>query len=169
MWLLISINCTSSKYLDNLAMFIANPHALPHFALPGSGTSQVNDVAKLDTPLSLGRFGAAVFGLTSFSVNSGMSRTAQQSWGVAPVNDPRQLELMRCAYQRAISQCGISAESNGCPDCEKLWNKFYTGDPNKKLEHPLTSVSADCLETEHCWFCVGCEKCADDVPSSVES
>lgn len=148
------------QVLDNLAMFVANPYALPHFSLPGSGTSQVNDVARLDTPFGLGRFTpASVFGLATLGINPSVSRTAQESWGVAPVNDPRKLELMRCAYQRAVAQCGLGVESGECPDCQRLWNKFYTGDQDKPVEtEKLGIVTGECLYSG-CWFRVGCSKC----------
>jgi len=63
----------------------------------------------------------------SLKIDGSGSRTNQAAWTLAPVTDPRKLELMRCAYQRVISQCGLGYESVACPDCRKRFNKFYTG------------------------------------------
>ena len=77
---------------------------------------------------------------------------------MTPVNDPRKLELMRCAYQTAVSNCGFGPVPRGCPDCQARFNTFYTGDPDGKISQ-LTggAITSDCLKGP-CWLHVGCEK-----------
>jgi hypothetical protein len=58
------------------------------------------------------------------------------------INDPRRLELMRCAYQQAVANCGKGGPSGTCPDCQKRFNAFYTGRPVKygpfRFDPPLS-------------------------------
>ncbi len=109
------------QVLDNLAKFLYDPHAVPSFALATQGTSDVTDNGQAS-----GVTGWLANGFDKFSLTLGASRTAKQNWTMTPVTDPRKLELMRCAYQRVLANCGV-AESACCPDCKKRFNKFYTG------------------------------------------
>jgi hypothetical protein len=100
-----------SQVLNNLAMFVENPYALPHFAAANSGTLSITDFGQLNSP-SLNQFRQTV-GLEG-------SRQAAEGWTLDPVRDPRRLTLMRCAYQRAL---GVAPDH--CPDCcelEKEWH-----------------------------------------------
>jgi hypothetical protein len=100
-----------------------------------------------------------------------------ESWTLTPVSDPRKLELMRCAYLRAVAACYPVAECRGCPDCVKRWAEFYLGQvPTDSDGNALPDdwiallvqretqrrgiVTSDCLGGP-CWFHVGRAK---DVP-----
>jgi hypothetical protein len=127
------------------------------------------------------------------------NRQKQNNWTVTPITDPRKLELMRCAYQRSVSQCTGIDESTCCPDCQRRFNQFYTGSsaspprsnettpsspppanattasgelppPTLSIGSPQSTsascdacptesakVTADCLNTGHCWFHCGCK------------
>jgi len=121
----------TQQVLDNLAKFAANPNAMPHFSWPNAGSSNVNSTLTGGTG-----FNFSPQRLTSWMFNFGGTRAAGQSYTMTPINDPRKLELMRCAYQRAISSCCCTGESGSCPDCEKRFNKFYLGSesPSKVRE-----------------------------------
>jgi hypothetical protein len=110
------------QVLDNLAKFVADPYAIPSFALAASGTATINDQCNGSAAPTWNFPGADSLGL-SF----GLQRQKNNAWTVTPITDPRKLELMRCAYQRAASSCTGVGESNCCPDCRKRFNKFYTG------------------------------------------
>ncbi|MCA9038895.1 MAG: hypothetical protein KDA65_00970 [Planctomycetaceae bacterium] len=121
----------TQQVLDNLAKFVANPHALPHFEYPNQGGSDVSDTIRGNssfsfTPQALSGWGFGVDG----------TRNSKEAFTMTPVNDPRKLELMRCAYQRAVSSCCYCyGESAGCPNCDKRFNKFYfgqTGPPKRQ-------------------------------------
>ena len=63
-----------------------------------------------------------------------MPSANQESFVLTPINDPRKLELMRCAYQIAVSSCGYGVPSRNCPDCQARFNTFYTGDPEGNIQ-----------------------------------
>ncbi len=82
------------QVLNNLALFAANPSALPwHFNLR-EGTSQVTDSISGGAALDIGP------PVTWFPQLLG-SRTAVAQWGMSPIIDPLQLRLIRFAYRRA--------------------------------------------------------------------
>jgi len=162
-----------NQVLNNLAKFVYDRNALPDFSFPNAGASSVLDSGNLGL-----LFTWLWTGTGSNSLNGAVSRTASESWTLTPVTDPRKLELMRCAYQKAVASCHGWLESAQCPDCAKRWNSFYTGEPYKKDadRKPLAAprnlvpfpgdaeadgrVTSECLSAD-CWFHVGCKK---DVP-----
>lgn len=131
------------QVLDNLARFVRDPNALPFFAVPREGYTTVVDLAEANGGIS--------WDATQFSdamLGGRGSRQIQQNYELVPISDPRKLELIRCALQQAVSGY-VSARTAGCPDCEKRFANFYTGDPNGTVPSPCES----CLVTE------GCESC----------
>lgn len=123
----------TQQVLDNLAKFAHNPNALPHFSFPNSGLAQVTDNARGNT-----RFDFSPRSLSTWFFGVDGSRTNAESYTLTPVNDPRKLELMRCAYQRAISACGCQSESTHCPDCNRRFNQFYLGSETTSLTPEIT-------------------------------
>src|SRR6185437_3836360 len=82
------------QVLDNLALFAANPAALPWHVNLREGTTQLTDSATAGALLDFGPPAVTqpqVFG----------SRTAVAQWGMAPVIDATELRLLRIAYRRA--------------------------------------------------------------------
>lgn len=110
------------QVLDNLAKFVADPYAIPSFAVAATGSTQVNDSGEANLDL-----GWISTGFDAVGLSFGGSRSHNDSWTTTPITDPRKLELMRCAYQRATSQCTGMPESACCPDCRQRFNEFYTG------------------------------------------
>lgn len=156
----------TQQVMDNLAMFVYDPGSFPSFSTFDQGAAQVSDMGGLATPTQIGRFTAAeILGLTTFGIEPRLERTAFESWTIKPVNDPRKLELMRCAYQRAVA--GIHPEADCCPDCRRLFNKFYTGNPETEIADKVKSghTTTDCLAGDSYWFETGCKKC---VPRNCE-
>src|SRR5258708_2503470 len=82
------------QVLDNLALFSANPSALPcHVNIP-EGTTQITDSASIAAALDPGpasNWLPQLFG----------SRTVVAQWGGAPVIDTLELRLLRITYRRA--------------------------------------------------------------------
>jgi hypothetical protein len=148
------------QVLDNLAMFVHDPGSLPCFAYPSSGGSDVIDegAASADISWLPTGFNNAVFRISG-------RRNMKGAWILSPVSDPRRLELMRCAYQRSVARvCSTSGESMSCPDCDKLFKRFYLGNPSSATtlaEHTISTgkVTAACLGAEP-WFAFGCKRCA---------
>ncbi len=82
------------QILDNLALFSANPAALPWHINLREGTTQITDSATVGAAVDLGpptETLPQVFG----------SRTAVSQWGGSPVIDTLELRLLRIAYRRA--------------------------------------------------------------------
>ena len=82
------------QVLDNLALFAANPAALPWHINLREGTSQVTDSLSGGAALDIGP------PVTWFPQLLG-SRTAVAQWGGSPVIDGTELRLLRIAYRRA--------------------------------------------------------------------
>ena len=82
------------QVLDNLALFAANPAALPWHINLREGTSQVTDSLSGGAALDIGP------PVTWFPQLLG-SRTAVAQWGGSPVIDVTELRLLRIAYRRA--------------------------------------------------------------------
>jgi hypothetical protein len=147
------------QVLDNLAMFVHDPNSLPYFAFPTQGNSTLTDQGSVTSSFTW------IPGLSSATLTPNVTRTNNEAWTLTPIANPRVLELMRCAYQRAVrSCCQGTAESINCPDCRKRLNAYYTGDPNLAVPSPGSSgdsgiVTSECLSTDPCWFHVACEKC----------
>ena len=142
----------TQQVLDNLAMFVCNPNAMPYFSYPNTNSASVTDT------------GDASGGPTFAQVVSGalsLDFCAQQdSFTATPVNDPRKLELMRCAYQKAVGSCCGHEASTTCPDCQTRFKMFYTGDPNGDIRAKANgNVTSECLRSDCCWFHVGCKRC----------
>ncbi|MGI9518018.1 MAG: hypothetical protein ACR2NP_13275 [Pirellulaceae bacterium] len=178
------------QVLDNLAMFVDNPHAIPHFAVVDTGTTNATDsLAVAGTPFNSFR---RIFGINATNAQT-------QSWALAPTTDPNRLQLMRCAYRSAIG-----FDCDPCLDCCKLEKAFrgkndqrvplFDSNGNQNID-PLTCApfvtlervpfidprtdqpyaideKCDCVVLQNLvcdgpcaiqagWFCCGCKK---DVP-----
>ena len=114
------------QVLDNLAMFATNPHAIPHFALPSTGSSDVTDKGS-----------GSGFKFENFRANAsfGADRTIKESWSLSPITDPDRLRRMRCAYQRAVGCTDFA-----CDECCEVRKKFL-GKPDKRI--PIFGKNGD--------------------------
>jgi hypothetical protein len=150
------------QVLNNLAKFVYDFNSLPSFSIPNQGGSNVIDAGNVGLTPGWSRFSSLVntpflFGV--FGTTFGASRQAQESFTMTPINDPRKLELMRCAYQQAVSTCRGTDPSEHCPDCQTILKKFYTGDPDGDINAKSGGiVTSECLKGP-CWFGAGCKKC----------
>jgi hypothetical protein len=146
------------QVLDNLAKFVADPYAIPSFAFAQSGSTEVADQA--DTGLDIGWIRS---GFDAIGLSFGAQRNQTATWTTMPVTDPRKLELMRCAYQRAVTQCTGVPESICCPDCRKRFNEFYTGRP-----YATKTVLDDSNKPVTVYQCDGDGRLSNLVPSPCE-
>ncbi|HZZ26413.1 MAG TPA: hypothetical protein VFE46_00295 [Pirellulales bacterium] len=164
------------EVLDNLALFVYDYNSMPYFSYPLQGGASVTDQAGSGITPSFGRpitqglqFSAATgrftrppfflsFMLSTLGLSATAQRQCQDSFTMIPVNDPRKLELMRCAYQTAVGNCGYGPAPRNCPDCQARFNTFYTGDPEGKISQSNSGIiTSECLKGP-CWLHVGCEK-----------
>jgi hypothetical protein len=150
------------QVLDNLAMFVCDINSMPFFSYPNQSGSQVTDTGNLGGSAAWTRPTTApfplIFGPAGFSLTA--QRSQQEAFTVTPINDPRKLELMRCAYQTAVGNCRCGAVSGDCPDCKTRFKVFYTGDPNGDIRQSANGITtSECLSPGCCWFHIGCKKC----------
>jgi len=127
------------QVLDNLAKFVHDPYAVPSFALATQGVSGVTDSGRANMTI-----GWVANGFNAVGLGADGNRAVNGNWTMTPITDPRKLELMRCAYQRVLANCGV-AESTCCPDCKKRFNKFYTG---RSYGTKLTADGKTCYECD---------------------
>jgi hypothetical protein len=151
------------QVLNNLAMFVYNPDSLPCFAYPTQGTNQVVNITSGGYTQGFGAVTAGPkagqFLLNSLGISLNGSHQSNEAFTMVPINDPRKLELMRCAYQTAVANCGRGSPSSSCPDCKARLNIFYTGEVDGEIpDSAKGAVTSECLTSE-CWFHVGCKKC----------
>lgn len=96
--------------LNNLARFVENPETVPHFEVPTSGGTNVNDTTTLSaTPIDVFR---EAFGLMGV-------RAEINAWTLRPVTEPDRLRRIQCAFQRAVGY-----QTPNCTDCCALEQPF---------------------------------------------
>jgi hypothetical protein len=107
------------QVLNNIAAFSANPGALPHFANPDGGTTQVQRNGDLGSSVGFtGNLTSFFFSSLSFSPRIGTASI--ESWATKASNEPEELYLMRCVYQRTVGHCSA--------DCETMIERFFGRD-----------------------------------------
>jgi hypothetical protein len=128
------------QVLNNIAAFSANPNTLPHFVYPSAGTTQTNRT--VGSGSSFGWTGTATsFFFSGLSFTPNANQVTGESWTTNPSNEPEELLLMRCVYQRVVGQCS--------EQCETLLGRFFGS------EHfALPAMGPG-------WYGVGCKH---DVP-----
>src|SRR5262245_31383339 len=89
------------QVLDNLARFVHDPNALPSFAFPNQGGSDVTDTGSVGSDTTWNRIG-----FVSEVLRLSGTRGVKEAWTMTPVYDVRRLELMKCAYQHALVSAG---------------------------------------------------------------
>jgi hypothetical protein len=149
------------EVMNNLAMFVHDSGSMPWFSYANQGGSSVTDQGNVGATAgwSRGSAGTAPFLFNSVGGSLGLQRAQQESFTMTPVNDPRRLELMRCAYQKVLISAGVAAVSGTCPDCQNRFNVFYTGDENGDINAKSKGVvTSECLNAD-VWFGWGPKKC----------
>lgn len=144
------------QVLNNVAVFVAAPAALPSFALVNAGTVSVQDQLGGDatsvyapTLQAFQQMGAG-FPILSLYTHPAIQRQLTENWGMAPVTDAGTLRRIRCAYQLLV----VGQELQPCDECVQQLIKYYGG----KID------DWNCL-IPHGWFCIGCRK--KDVPKEA--
>ena len=150
------------QVLDNLAKFVYDPYSMPHFAVATEGSATIGD--QINGNGNAGWTKGGVLNAAGFQV--GGMRTVTEVWTLNPISDPRKLELMRCAYQRARRACLNGGETCCCPDCQKLINQFYTGDASKTPTEALAEMKRRHGEAQE--RCCPAQVCAETMDKSVE-
>jgi hypothetical protein len=106
------------------------------------------------------------FRFSGATLGGNASRQATDGWTLEPINDPQKLELMRCAYQKAVANCGRGGESTACPDCQANVAAFYG--PEYSASENRVHATYDCFEPGCCtWFAYGPKECVPKCGCSL--
>ena len=129
--------------LDNLAMMVRNPAAVPNPVAINGGVVQISDIGTAIGNITQNPFGSRTFqyflGLTG-------SRTVSEQWSLTPLQNPEKLRLMRYAFQLLLNSDLVHYDDGE----EKL--RAFLGD-----EDFATAIPKG-------WFCVGKKH---DVPRNA--
>lgn len=142
------------QILNHVAMFTANPGALPGIAVINAGTVTVADQKSgtggttynptLIFPQQAG--GQPILGLL---LNGNCQRSVTENWSMAPVTDADNMRRIRCAFQLLVTDSDVSE----CDNCRKRIEQFFLGEAD----------TWDCLIPRG-WYHVGHKK---DVPKKA--
>jgi hypothetical protein len=143
------------QVLDNVALFVTNPSAMPSLAVINAGTVTVADQKAVNASTTyvptetFGQQAGSGLPILSLLLNPSGSRNVTENWSLVPVTDIDNLRRIRCAFQLVV----LGKESTDCDDCLKLLRRFYLGETDRM----------DCVLPTG-WFRAGCRK---DVPKDA--
>ncbi len=126
------------QVMDNVAMFVSDPNAIPFYSMPDAGGAQVTLNSGADIGLQWNPTT-----LVSETLGLGGTGTLTENWTLKPVNDPDRLAMMKCVYQQVVCKSGSE-----CFSCEEKLRTLF-GDDYAFCDVP------------GCWFRRGCHR---DVP-----
>jgi hypothetical protein len=144
------------QVLDNLAMLVANPSALPSLAVINAGTVTVADqktanVSATYAPtVTFSQQAGSGFPILSLLFSPSASRNVTENWSLVPVTDVDNLRRIRCAYELVVLGGG---ETTDCDRCAELLQRFYLGETD----------CMDCVIPTG-WYRSGCKR---DVPQKA--
>jgi hypothetical protein len=144
------------QVLDNLAMFVANPSAMPSIAVFNSGTVTVADQRAISgnatyaPTITFGQQAGSGLPILSLLLNPSGSRNVTENWSLLPVTDVDNLRRIRCAFQLVVLD---GRETTDCDKCADLLRRFYLGETDRM----------DCMLPTG-WFRSGGKK---DVPKDA--
>ena len=144
------------QVLDNVAMFVQNPSALPSVALLNAGTANVSDQkaysgnANYAPTLTFHQQGGGALPILTLLFNPSVQRVTTENWSLVPIIDTDHLRRIRCAFQLLV----IDGETTECDQCRARLATYFLGDGQDWEE---------CI-IPHGWYQVGHKK---DVPKDA--
>jgi hypothetical protein len=114
--------------LNNFAMFAKEPETMPFYSLANKGVTTIQSTGTATAGIN---WDYIFFGMAGHFANHadkkslGLTGTQQDinTWNTDSVIDPDRLQLMRCAYQKAL---GFRCTD---PACEDSINRFFKDEP----------------------------------------
>src|SRR5262249_51920048 len=110
------------QVLDNLAMLVANPSALPSLAVINAGTVTVADQktananATYAPTLTFEQQAGSGLPILSLLFSPSASRNVTENWSLVPVTDVDNLRRIRCAYQLLVLNGGETTDCDRCAE-----------------------------------------------------
>jgi hypothetical protein len=122
------------QVLDNLAMFVATPSAMPSIAIFNAGTVTVADQKSINAnatyapTITFGQQIGSGLPILSLLFNPSGSRNVTENWSLLPVTDVDNLRRIRCAFQLVVLE---GRETTDCDRCADLLQRFYQGETDR--------------------------------------
>jgi hypothetical protein len=141
------------QVLNNVAMFVSNPSAMPAVAVVNSGTVTVTDQKAYSTSatysptLPFSQQGGGALPILTLFFNPSVQRQLTENWTMVPVTDVDNLRRIRCAFQLLVLR---GEQTSDCENCRRLLEDFFLGESDRM----------DCLIPTG-WYGTGCKA---DVP-----
>jgi hypothetical protein len=140
------------QVLNNVAMFMANPSAMPAVAVVTSGTVTVTDQkafsasATYSPTLPFSQQGGGALPILTLLFNPSVQRQLTENWTAVPVTDVDSLRRIRCAFQLLVLH---GEQTSDCENCRRLLEDFFLGESDRM----------DCLIPAG-WYGTGCKASA---------
>jgi hypothetical protein len=121
------------QVLDNVALFVAHPSAMPSLAVINAGTVTVADQKTLNANATyaptetFAQQAGAGLPILSLLFNPSASRNVTENWSLVPVTDIDNLRRIRCAFQLVV----LGGETTDCDQCLDLLRRFYLGETGR--------------------------------------
>lgn len=143
------------QVLNNVAMFVAQPGAMPSIAVVNSGTVTVADQKLANTsatyaPTLTYPQQAGGVPIVSLLFNPSSQRNVTENWSLLPVTDIDNLRRIRCAMQLLVLDGG---QTTDCYKCLDELKQFYLGETDRM----------DCVLPRG-WYHSGCKR---EVPKDA--
>jgi len=116
--------------LNNVAMFVHNPSALPSLVAITAGTASVNDQkgysgnANYAPTLTFAQQGGGALPILTLLFNPSVQRSVTENWSMVPIVDTDHLRRIRCAFQLLVQ----GAPTTDCDHCQARLEDYFLGD-----------------------------------------
>jgi len=143
------------QVLNNVAMFVHNPSALPSLVAVTAGTASINEQhafsgnATYAPTLTFGQQGGGALPILTLLFNPTAQRQVTENWSMVPIIDTDHLQRIRCAFQLLVQD----APTTDCDHCQARLEDYFLGD----AAHP------ECV-IPHGWYHTGCKS---EVPKDA--
>jgi len=117
------------QVLDNVALFTANPDALPALGVFNAGTVTVQDQgsftasAQYSPTLTFAQQGGGGF-ILMLLPGLAAQRQVTENWSMVPVTNSDHLRRLRCAFQLLVD----AEDGNRCDACREQLQTFFAGE-----------------------------------------
>jgi hypothetical protein len=142
------------QVLNNVALFVHNPSALPGLAAFTAGTASVADQkgysgnANYAPTLTFHQQGGGALPILTLLFNPSVQRQVTENWTMVPITDTDHLRRIRCAFQLLVQ-----GETTDCDRCRARLEAYYLGEADRW----------ECV-IPHGWYHAGGKK---DVPKNA--
>jgi hypothetical protein len=116
--------------LNNVALFVHNPAALPSVVAFTTGTASVGDQkgyngnANYAPTLTFNQQGGGALPILTLLFNPSVQRQVTENWTMVPITDTDHLRRLRCAFQLLVQD----APTTECDHCRARLEVYYLGE-----------------------------------------